>query len=157
MRLKTWICTALFTLIFSTSALAGINSVQVVSFSQETMGNLGIELTGKKVITEDFSFKFPESWDTPCVLVPSEHNYEIYKKEAYEADGSGLLFSIQCYEDASMEELNGCSVLGFCGNRAYVLISAYEDLAEDENGEFYNACRKAAATMKKSFVAYIRE
>ena len=157
MRFKTWICTALFTLIFCTSALAGPGSVQVVSFSQENTEELVIELTGTKVITEDFSFKFPEDWNHTCLLIPSGNSYEIYEKETYESDGSGLLFSIDCLEDAPLQELADCSILSFCGNRTYILVPHYEEPEEEIPEEFYASCEAAVRTLKKSFVALIRE
>ena len=158
MHIKTWICTAIFTLIFSTSALAAAGSIQVVGFSQmeEATEKPVIELTGAKVITEDFSFQLPDEWEHACVLVPSDNSYEIYEKEAYESDGSGLLFSIDCCEDAPLPELKGCSILGFQGNRAYILVPHYEKLEEELSDALYASCETAAKTLKKSFVALIQ-
>lgn len=157
MRLKTWICTALLTMIFNTSVFAAVTPVQMVSFSQDTSEELVIELTGTKVITEDFSFKLPEEWDTDCVLVPNQNSYEIYEKNAYKADGSGLLFSIDRYEDASLEDLTGCSILGFCGNLTYILVPHYEAFLEEGEDAMYLNCENAVKSLKKSFVAYIKE
>lgn len=157
MRLKTWICTALFTIIYSASVLAAESPIQVMYFSQELSEELVIELTDTKVITEDFSFKLPERFNISCVLIPNENSYEIYEQGAYEEDGSGLLFSIDCYEDAALEDLAGCSILGFCGNRTYILVPHYEDFIEDSSDDMYTACEKAARQMKKSFVAYVKE
>ena len=156
MHIKTWICTAIFTLIFSTSALADAGSVQVISFSQETTEEPVIELTGTKVITEDFSFQLPEEWENTCLLVPSANSCEIYEKAAYNADGSGLLFSIDCYEDAPLQDLTGCTILSFHGNRTYILVSHYEELEEELSEPLYTACETAAKTLKKSFVALIQ-
>ena len=116
-----------------------------------------IELTGTKVITEEFSFKLPEEWDHTCLLIPSGNSYEIYEKEAYDSDGSGLLFSIDCYEDTSLQDLAGCSILSFSGNRTYILVSHYEELEGEIPEGLYASCEVAARTLKKSFVALIRE
>ena len=48
-------------------------------------------------------------------MVADGSSYEIYNKTAYEEDGSGLLFSIICYEDVDYQDLKGCSILGFYG------------------------------------------
>ena len=157
MRLKTWICTALLTMLFCTSVFAAGSPVPVMHFAPDTSDEQIIELTGTKVITEDFSFKLPDHWDTACILVPNENSYEIYEKSNYEEDDSGLLFSIDCYEDAELEDLTGCSILGFCGNRTYILVPYYEEFIEDSSESLYLSCEKAAKQMKKSFVAYVRE
>lgn len=157
MHFKTWICTAILSMIFSTSVFASTSSVQMVRASQYSGEELMIELTGTKVITDDFSFKFPSGWDIPCVMIHNDNSYEIYEKSSFEDDGDGLLFSIDFYEDADIDDLSGCSILSFCGNRTYVLVSYYEDYLEDTLSELYKSCAAFAKQMRKSFVSYVRD
>lgn len=142
MHFKTWISTALLSILFSTSVFAAEAS------------DTELTVTGSKVITEDFSFKLPDHWEHSFTLESSENSCELYK--ASEEDSSELLFSIDCYEDASLEDLAGCSILGFCGNRTYILVSYYEDL-EEASDSFYRFCQKTEKQLKKSFVAYVTE
>lgn len=157
MRFRTFICAALFTAAFSMTSLAADHSVQVVSFGTESGGDTAIELNSSKVITEDFSFKVPDGWKGTCVLVPDGDSYGIYDKTAYELDGSGLLFTISCYEDVNYSELEGCSILGFCDSRTYILEAAYEDFLEDPDTAEYKACEEASKLLKKSFVSFVKE
>ena len=59
MKSKLFLCAALAAALYVTPSYAADYSAQVVSFSQEDPDNLSIELTGSKVITDDFSFKLP--------------------------------------------------------------------------------------------------
>lgn len=157
MHFRTFICAALFTAAFSMTALASEHSVQVVSFGSENSSDTAIELNSSKVITEDFSFKVPDGWKGTCVLVPDDDSYGIYDKDAYEQDGSGLLFTISCYEDVDYTELEGCSILGFCDSRTYILEPAYEDFLVDTDTAEYKACEDASRLLKKSFVSFVKE
>lgn len=157
MRFRTFICTAFFTAALTISAQAAGQSVQVLSFGSESSSELAIELNGSKVITDDFSFKVPDGWKGNCVLVQDGDVYDIYDKTAYNEDGSGLLFTIACYEDVDYNDLRGCSILGFYDNRTYVLESYYEDFLEDKDTAEYKACQDASRILKKSFISYVKE
>ena len=133
MRFRTIICTALLALTFSVTAFGAEHTAQVVSFGHSVDTDAAIELTGSKVITDDFSFKMPDGWSGNCVMVADGSSYEIYNKTAYEEDGSGLLFSIICYEDVE-----------------------YQDL-EDTTSREYKACAEASKVLKKSFVSIVKE
>ena len=133
MRFRTIICTALLALTFSVTAFGAEHTAQVVSFGHSVDTDAAIELTGSKVITDDFSFKMPDGWSGNCVMVADGSSYEIYNKTAYEEDGSGLLFSIICYEDVE-----------------------YQDL-EDTTSREYKACAEASKVLKKSFVPIVKE
>ena len=104
MRFRTIICTALLALTFSVTAFGAEHTAQVVSFGHSVDTDAAIELTGSKVITDDFSFKMPDGWSGNCVMVADGSSYEIYNKTAYEEDGSGLLFEdgeMFCHETSS--------------------------------------------------------
>ena len=156
MKLKALICTAFFAITCSVTSFGAENTAQVVSFSEESDG-MAVELTGSKVITEDFSYKLPRDFGRSCVIVPDSRSQEIYDKEAYEEDGSGLLFTISCYEDVDYRSLAGCDVLGFCGNKTYILERNYIDFFEDSDCEESKACDEASRQLKKSFVALVSE
>ena len=132
MRFRTIICTALLALTFSVTAFGAEHTAQVVSFGHSVDTDAAIELTGSKVITDDFSFKMPDGWSGNCVMVADGSSYEIYNKTAYEEDGSGLLFSIICYEDVDYQDLKGCSILGFYGNKTYILESSVREAQAPE-------------------------
>ena len=157
MRFRTIICTALLALTFSVTAFGAENTAQVVSFGHSVDTDAAIELTGSKVITDDFSFKMPDGWSGNCVMVADGSSYEIYNKTAYEEDGSGLLFSIICYEDVDYQDLKGCSILGFYGNKTYILESWYDEFLEDTTSREYKACAEASKVLKKSFVSIVKE
>ena len=157
MHFKTFFCAALFTAMLSMNVLAGEHSAQMVSFSGEPGDSAAIRLTSQKVITESFSFKMPKDWDGQCVLVPYEDGCDIYDRAAYEADGSGLLFTIACYENIESEELQEYTILGFCNDKTYVLESYYEDFYDEAEDGAQPDFEEAARLIKKSFVSYIKE
>lgn len=155
MNLRMMICTAALSLAFSVPAFADSHSIQVVSFSEEADSVPFIQLTGSKVIMDDFSFKIPGDLKSHLVIVPGDGCYELYDKTAYELDGSGLLFRITCLEDASSEDLKYSTVLAFCGDQTYVLEPGYPLIYEPESEE-YQACEEAFSAIRESFVSYIR-
>lgn len=61
MKSKLFLCAALAAALYVTPSYAADYSAQVVSFSQEDPDNLSIELTGSKVITDDFHSNFHPS------------------------------------------------------------------------------------------------
>lgn len=154
MRIRTFICAAVMSMAFSATSFGAEHTAQIVSFGN---ADAAIELTGSKVITDDFSFKMPDGWSGNCIMVPGDSSYEIYDKDAYEEDGSGLLFSITWYEDINFEDLKGCSILGFYDNRTYILESRYGDFLEDPTSKEYKACNEATKVLKKSFVSFVKE
>ena len=109
MKSKLFLCAALAAALYVTPSYAADYSAQVVSFSQEDPDNLSIELTGSKVITDDFSFKLPSQSFSRLIMVPNGDSYEVYEKKAYEANGGGLLFRILAFEDTHYRDLNGCT------------------------------------------------
>ena len=157
MHFKTFFCAALFTVMLSVHAAAGEHTAQMVGFSVESGDSSAIHLTSQKAITESFSFKLPKGWDGQCVLVPYEDGCDVFDRAAYEQDGSGLLFTIACYENIDSEELKEYTILGFCDDKTYVLESYYEDLYEDAENSASLNCEEAARLIKKSFVSYIKE
>ena len=106
MKSKLFLCAALAAALYVTPSYAADYSAQVVSFSQEDPDNLSIELTGSKVITDDFSFKLPSQSFSRLIMVPNGDSYEVYEKTAYEANGGGLLFRILAFEDTHYRDLN---------------------------------------------------
>lgn len=156
MRLKALVCSAFFVLACSFTSFGAENTAQVVSFSEDSEG-MAVELTGSKVITEDFSFKLPKGFERSCVMIPGDRSSEIYDKETFEEDGSGLLFTISCYEDVDYRSLAGCDVLSFCGNKTYILERNYTELFEDPASDDSKACDEATKQIKKSFVALVNE
>ena len=86
MKSKLFLCAALAAALYVTLSYAADYSAQVVSFSQEDPDNLSIELTGSKVITDDFSFKLPSQSFSRLIMVPNGDSYEVYEKTAYEAN-----------------------------------------------------------------------
>lgn len=84
MKSKLFLCAALAAALYVTPSYAADYSAQVVSFSQEDPDNLSIELTGSKVITDDFSFKLPSQEFSRLIMVPNGDSYEVYEKTAYE-------------------------------------------------------------------------
>ena len=77
MRFRTIICTALLALTFSVTAFGAEHTAQVVSFGHSVDTDAAIELTGSKVITDDFSFKMPDGWSGNCVMVADGSSYEL--------------------------------------------------------------------------------
>ena len=67
------------------------------------------------------------------------------------------VFSIICYEDVDYQDLKGCSILGFYGNKTYILESWYDEFLEDTTSREYKACAEASKVLKKSFVSIVKE
>ena len=118
MRFRTIICTALLALTFSVTAFGAEHTAQVVSFGHSVDTDVAIELLPvQRLLQTIFSFKMPDGWSGNCVMVADGSSYEIYNKTAYEEDGSGLLFSIICYEDVDYQDLKVVPSLVFMAIR----------------------------------------
>lgn len=156
MKSKLFLCAALAVALYVTPSYAADYSAQVVSFSQEDPDNLSIELTSSKVITDDFSFKLPSQAFSRLIMVPSGDSYEVYEKTAYEANGGGLLFRILAFEDTHYRDLNGCTILGFCGNKLFILDPHYDEQYASDSEE-YTQCKEIVTSIKKSFISYIKD
>ena len=145
MKSKLFLCAALAAALYVTPSYAADYSAQVVSFSQENPDNLSIELTGSKVITDDFSFKLPSQAFSRLIMVPSGDSYEVYEKTAYEANGGGLLFRILAFEDTHYRDLNGC------------ILDPHYDEQYASDSEEYTQCKEIVTSIKKSFISYIKD
>ena len=146
MKSKLFLCAALAAALYVTPSYAADYSAQVVSFSQEDPDNLSIELTGSKVITDDFSFKLPSQSFSRLIMVPNGDSYEVYEKTAYEANGGGLLFRILAFEDTHYRDLNGCTIL-----------DPHYDEQYASDSEEYTQCKEIVTSLKKSFISYIKD
>ena len=149
MKSKLFLCAALAAALYVMPSYAADYSAQVVSFSQEDPDNLSIELTGSKVITDNFSF-------SRLIMVPNGDSSEVYEKTAYEANGGGLLFRILAFEDTHYRDLNGCTILGFCGNKIFILDPHYDEQYASDSEE-YTQCKEIVTSIKKSFISYIKD
>ena len=69
-------------------------------------------------------------------MVPNGDSYEVYEKTAYEANGGGLLFRILAFEDTHYRDLNGCTILGFCGNKLFILDPHYDEQYASDSEEY---------------------
>ena len=78
------------------------------------------------------------------------------KKSAYEANGGGLLFRILAFEDTHYRDLNGCTILGFCGNKIFILDPHYDEQYTSDSEE-YAKCKEIVTSIKKSFISYIKD
>lgn len=159
MYLNTLICAACLSAYFSASVFAAEASGTVTDIDTAPIQDSAsaFKISGSKIITDDFSFQLPEHWSNFCTLSSDDDICEIYTKENSSEDDSELLFSIDYYEDASLEDLADSSILGFCGNRTYVLIPFYKELDEPLASVLRRFCKKAEKQIKKSFISYITE
>lgn len=156
MHIKQILCTVFITLSTAATAYGATYTAQTITIASVTNSeDTAIEVTNAKVITDDFSFKVPDGWAGNCIVVPETDSFELYNKTAYEADGSGLLFTIAVYDNSDYQELTDCSVLGFCGDSTYVLMDDYRDSYTEDSAE-YQACEAAVKTFKKSFVSFVK-
>lgn len=156
MKSNLFFCAALAVALYVTPSYAADYSAQVVSFSESETDGLSIELTGSKVITDDFSFKLPSGMFSKLVMVQNGNSYEVYEKKAYESDDDGLIFSILTFEDTHYRDLKGCTILGFSGNKLFILDTNYEELY-NEDSEEYAKCKEIVTLLKRSFVSYIKD
>ncbi len=156
MNFRTIICSSIVSLFFAMPVFAA-DSVQVVSFSEQNSDDISIKLTGSKVITDDFSFKIPREWSSELVMTQNEDSYDIYDRTSYEKDESGLLFSIVSLEDSDYRFLEECTILGFYGNKTYVLVPYFSEIYDDVESDEFKACQEAFTSIKESFVSYIKE
>lgn len=154
MGLKHSLFTALFILSFTITAYAANSPQTIHAFSES---NTVVELTGSKIITDNFSFKMPERWKGSCVLVQNQDSWELYKKASYEENGSGLLFTISVQETNEYQGLSDYTILGFCGNKTYLLERNYTSTLEDSMASEHKSCRQAEKTIKKTFVSFIKD
>lgn len=158
MTIRHILCTALITFSLAMTAYGAVNIPQTITAASEEPSDGVIELTGNKVITDNFSFKVPDGWKGACLMIQDGDNLEVYDKAAYEEEeGSGLLFTIAVYEDTGYQELAGCTILGFCGNKTYILENQYSEDSEGYSEEEFKIYEKAVKAVKKSFVALIEE
>lgn len=157
MRTKFLLCTVMLTFAAATTTYAASYTAQTIKATAETVTDTVIETTKEKIITEDFSFKIPEGWAGHCVLLHNGDSLELYQKAAYEADGTGLLFTIEPYEDSGYLELSDYSIVGFLGSETYVLKHDYINTFEDTASAEYQSCQAAEKILKKSFVTFVTE
>lgn len=157
MRARHILSAIFLTLAAAATTYGATYTAQTITIASETASSDAIDITDSKIITEDFSFKVPESWTGCSVVIQYEGSLEIYNKNDYETDGSGLLFTIAAYEDSDYKDLEGYSILGFCDNMTYVLVNDYTSTYEDSESAEYQACKEAVKTLKKSFVSFIKE
>ena len=156
MKSKLFLCAALAAALYVTPSYAADYSAQVVSFSQEDPDKREIASNDAKVLTVDFSFNLPSQAFSRLIMVSSGDSYEVYEKTAYEANGGGLLFRILAFEDTHYRDLNGCTILGFCGNKLFILDPHYDEQYASDSDE-YAKCKEIVTSLKKSFISYIKD
>ena len=61
------------------------------------------------------------------------------------------LYAERCYRD-----LNGCTILGFCGNKLFILDPHYDEQYASDSEE-YAKCKEIVTSIKKSFISYIKD
>lgn len=158
MTIKYLLCSTILTCSLTMTAYGAVSTPQTITAASSNQSSDVIELTGTKVITDYYSFKVPENWKGTCLMILDGDNLEVYDKAAYEQEeGSGLLFTIAAYEDASHQALQNVPILGFCNNTAYVLeenTADEPDSASDMAGKNYD---KAIKSIKKSFVTFVKD
>lgn len=157
MHVKHLFCTVFITLAVAVTAYGANYTAQTITVSTaENSEENAIEIKNSKVITDSFSFKVPDGWAGNCIVVPVDGAFALYNKTDYEADGSGLLFTIEVFDNSSYEDLTDYSVLGFCGQSTYILIDNYITSYPDSSSPEYQSCKEAVKTLKKSFVSFVK-
>ena len=128
--------------------------IECMERAQYLLGNLMAVKPGEEVlIVVD-----PQTDErmTQAMAVPNGDSYEVYEKTAYEANGGGLLFRILAFEDTHYRDLNGCTILGFCGNKIFILDPHYDEQYASDSEE-YTQCKEIVTSIKKSFISYIKD
>ena len=82
------------------------------------------------------------------MIIQNEDGLDMYDRESYEADGSGLMFSIVRCSDDSYTSLESYSILGFCGSDTFIL-----DTSRSENDR--KSFKKGLKELQSSFVAVV--
>lgn len=144
-------CTLVLTFSLSGTAFGAEAAAVPQTLSSDMVtaaSNEAVPLTGSKVITDDFTFVVPDRWAGECVIVQNDNGLDMYDKESYEADGSGLMFSIVVYGDDSYTSLDSYSILGFCGSDTFIL-----DTSESEDDS--RSLKKGLKELQNSFVAVV--
>lgn len=157
MHIKHVLCTIMLTFATAATSYGSTYTAQTIKITSDAVPTGAIGVTDTKIITDDFSFKLPEGWSGNCVAISDGTALSLYNRALYEADGSGLLFTIASYEDSSYEELASYSILGFGVDTTYVLVDNYIDTFEDTDSAEYQTCKNSVKSLKKSFVAFINE
>lgn len=65
-------------------------------------------------------------------------------------------FRILAFEDTHYRDLNGCTILGFCGNKIFILDPHYDEQYASDSEE-YTQCKEIVTSLKKSFISYIKD
>ena len=76
----------------------------------------------------------------------------LYVTPSYAADYSAQVVSFS-QEDP---DLNGCTILGFCGNKIFILDPHYDEQYTSDSEE-YAQCKEIVTSIKKSFISYIKD
>ena len=153
MGFRNFACTLVLTFSFAGTAFGADAAAVPQTLSADMVtaaSNEAVPLTGSKVITDEFSFEVPERWAGECVIIQNDDGLDMYDKESYEADGSGLMFSIVRCSDDSYTSLESYSILGFCGSDTFIL-----DTSESENDN--KSLKKGLRELQISFVAVVGE
>lgn len=151
MGFRIFACTLVLTFSLAGTALGAEAPAVPQTLSSDMVtaaSNEAVALTGSKVITDEFSFVVPEQWAGECVIIQNEDGLDMYDRESYEADGSGLMFSIVRCSDDSYTSLESYSILGFCGSDTFIL-----DTSRSENDR--KSFKKGLKELQSSFVAVV--
>ena len=89
-------------------------------------------------------------------MVSNGDSHEVYEKTAYEANGGGLLFRILAFEDTHYRDLNGCTILGFCGNKLFILDLHYDEQYASDSEEYAKMQRNRDLAQKELHFLYQR-
>ena len=89
-------------------------------------------------------------------MIPNRDSYEVYEKAAYEANGGGLLFRILAFEDTHYRDLNGCTILGFCGNKIFILDPHYDEQYASDSERIYTMQRNRDLAQEEFHFLYQR-
>ncbi len=157
MKSKLFLCAALAAALYVTPSYAADYSAQVVSFSQEDPDNLSIELTGSKVITDDFFIQ-----TSIPVIFETHHDSEqgipmrYMKKQPMKPTEADFSFRILAFEDTHYRDLNGCTILGFCGNKIFILDPHYDEQYASDSERIYTMQRNRDLAQEEFHFLYQR-
>ncbi len=106
--------------------------------------------------TNHYKFRMPIYWKGKFMTLVSAHREDFYLQSAYDADGTGLAFSILEYEDESYKkELENYTYLCYDARFElhYVLVEPQEEICPEEYMEEYQKLRRIVGIVKSTFKA----
>ena len=157
MKSKLFLCAALAAALYVTPSYAADYSAQVVSFCSGGPGQPlhradRLQSNYRRFLHSNFhpSHFRDSSWFRAGI--PTRY----MKKQPMKPTEADFSSAFSHLRTRITTILNGCTILGFCGNKLFILDPHYDEQYASDSEE-YAKCKEIVTSIKKSFISYIKD